>query len=297
MSLELVLFKIFEFGLIPISFIALANFNYKKYGIQKSIFEFLKILIFCFLAEQLTIAIFHSHTYPTTYSIFIFNVPLVILLGWYAIITMTREIIYRLNVKKFIPKILLIAAIALNIDFIMDPLAIRIGLWDWNLIHHFFGVPFGNFLGWFFIVSLYLLFNEETKFSRKIKDKSLLIFYQVILPVVIGIVFGIFWTQLYFNRIITPLLTTTVIALSSLFIFVKGVYLHNEGLKHKMNDTIYDIPDLIFIFWHLSFLIYSMLLRNILLIGWSIFFIIVVSPYLIKTTFMRKKSIKKSEKK
>jgi hypothetical protein len=46
------------------------------------------------------------------------------------------------------------ALFALNIDLSMDTIAIRLGFWNWaiNLHSQFFGVPYGNFWAWFWVV-------------------------------------------------------------------------------------------------------------------------------------------------
>jgi hypothetical protein len=46
------------------------------------------------------------------------------------------------------------ALLALNIDLALDAVAIRIGFWDWGkgLQFQYFGVPYANFWGWFWVV-------------------------------------------------------------------------------------------------------------------------------------------------
>ena len=36
-----------------------------------------------------------------------------------------------------------------NLDFIMDPVAVAAGEWRWRKVGHYFGVPVSNFVGWF----------------------------------------------------------------------------------------------------------------------------------------------------
>ena len=44
--------------------------------------------------------------------------------------------------------------LALNIDLVMDAVAIRLGMWDWGLgfTQQYYGVPYANFLAWFWVV-------------------------------------------------------------------------------------------------------------------------------------------------
>jgi hypothetical protein len=50
---------------------------------------------------------------------------------------------------------LLDGLLALNLDLALDTVAIRLGFWDWGqgASFQFFGVPFANYLAWFWVAS------------------------------------------------------------------------------------------------------------------------------------------------
>ena len=51
------------------------------------------------------------------------------------------------------------ALLALNIDLSLDAVAIRFGFWDWGqgLKFQYFGVPYANFWGWFWVIFFFSL--------------------------------------------------------------------------------------------------------------------------------------------
>jgi hypothetical protein len=58
--------------------------------------------------------------------------------------------------------------LALNIDVVMDAVAIRVGYWSWSipLTDEWFGVRYGNFFGW---ISVILLFSFWIRVMRTVK--------------------------------------------------------------------------------------------------------------------------------
>lgn len=61
-----------------------------------------------------------------------------------------------------------------SFDFILDPVAVSLGVWEWKESGIFFGVPWKNFLGWFlvgFIISIPFLNLEPV-----VKVDSLMVF-------------------------------------------------------------------------------------------------------------------------
>lgn len=93
----------------------------------------------------------------------ILSIPLAVILYWAAFIytgySIVNSFFYWLNKQK--PNIkqknlwVLVAAILLDgwivvaIDLFMDPLQVKGGNWQWLEAGPFFGVPTGNFIGWF----------------------------------------------------------------------------------------------------------------------------------------------------
>jgi uncharacterized membrane protein len=94
------------------------------------------------------------------------KVPLWVGVGWGAILYAASWTAQRLALPRWL-RPLAAGLLAVNIDMSLDPIAEKLGFWNWlqpppvNL----YGVPFDNFLGWFAIVATYSFFVREG-FSR-----------------------------------------------------------------------------------------------------------------------------------
>ena len=81
------------------------------------------------------------------------EVPLAIGVGWGVIVYGVRLYTQALALPGW-QRAVLNGLLALNIDLAMDVVAIRLGFWDWGqgLDFQYFGVPWGNFWAWFWVV-------------------------------------------------------------------------------------------------------------------------------------------------
>lgn len=128
-----------------------------------------------------------------TYSpqITFFTVPIQVILYWAAFIytgyCITNSFLIWLHLKKpqqklgnglmLIVTIVLDGLFVLAIDLFMDPLEVRQGAWTWIHGGPYFGVPIGNFIGWFIVAVLssgifrsleYFFPMKESKFDKSI---------------------------------------------------------------------------------------------------------------------------------
>ncbi|PKN65788.1 MAG: hypothetical protein CVU54_18485 [Deltaproteobacteria bacterium HGW-Deltaproteobacteria-12] len=83
-------------------------------------------------------------------------VPLSVSLAWVGIIYSVILIVDRLRLGSGL-RILTVTLIALSLDWGMDPVATRFGIWVWRDSGAYFGIPSFNMVGWFFIPISYLL--------------------------------------------------------------------------------------------------------------------------------------------
>jgi uncharacterized membrane protein len=112
--------------------------------------------VYGFLLEWLTIKQLHAYHYGQ-FLIMIDDAPLAIALGWAVVIYSSMSYSSRIQLPEPARPIL-DALIALHIDFALDAIAIRLGLWAWNGIgfdRQWFGVPWANFIGWFMVTWSY----------------------------------------------------------------------------------------------------------------------------------------------
>ncbi len=104
------------------------------------------------LLELATIRQLNAYQYGQ-FIIMVWDVPLCIGVAWGAIIYSAMEFSNGTSLPWQLRPVM-DALLALNIDLAMDALAIRLGMWDWGggLEIQYFGVPYGNFWAWFWVV-------------------------------------------------------------------------------------------------------------------------------------------------
>lgn len=109
-----------------------------------------------------------QHYYAAEAIMLLEVVPLSIPLAWVGIIYSVMIIGEHLELSLWM-RTFTISLIALSLDWGMDPIAVKLGLWTW--VHeggNYFGIPSFNFIGWLFIPIAYLIaynlnWNEERK--------------------------------------------------------------------------------------------------------------------------------------
>lgn len=110
-------------------------------------------ILFGLLLEWATIQQLHSYRYGR-FLVMLGDVPLMVGVGWGVIIYSVRLFSDASGLPEWARPIL-DGLLALNIDLVMDAVAIRLGLWDWGqgLQWQYFGVPYANFWAWFWVVA------------------------------------------------------------------------------------------------------------------------------------------------
>ncbi len=112
-------------------------------------------IVYGVLLEQLVILHFEAYQYNVEdFLLTVADVPIVIGLGWAAIIYAGIEIGQQVGLSdRALP--FFVAPFALHIDLAIDAVAIRIPFWQWTPPGIWFGVPLGNFMGWFLVAGLF----------------------------------------------------------------------------------------------------------------------------------------------
>jgi len=112
-------------------------------------------VVYGVILEQLVIIAFEAYHYNAAdFLLTLGEVPLVIGFGWAAIIYAGFEIArgFDLSARATPP---FVALFALHIDLAIDAVAIRVPFWTWTPPGVWFGVPLGNFTGWFLVAFLF----------------------------------------------------------------------------------------------------------------------------------------------
>jgi len=142
-----VLLEIAALGLFALSM----RFAYRTGG-RRRLVELLSAVPFGLLLEQGDIAIFGSYAYNQMFSLKVGAVPVAIALVWAMVINSSMFISDAIGIPSRLAPIS-DATFTILLDLSVDAIAIRQGLWHWNipLDQGFFGVPAGNFYGWLFV--------------------------------------------------------------------------------------------------------------------------------------------------
>ena len=84
------------------------------------------------------------------------KVPLGIVLGWGVIMFAAWHALERLELS-WSAHALSGGLLAVILDFVSDPVFVYLDVWVWKVPTQYYGIPFVNFVGWFFIVTAYFL--------------------------------------------------------------------------------------------------------------------------------------------
>lgn len=103
--------------------------------------------------EWATVAQLQSYYYSSRFLLRVDQIPISIGMAWGLVIYS----VCRFSDNSRMPawcRPLLDGLLALNIDFGIDIIAVRLGMWNWGigLDEEFYGVRFGNFWAWFWVV-------------------------------------------------------------------------------------------------------------------------------------------------
>ena len=115
-----------------------------------------KFLLFTFLVFVIGILVeavgvntsllFGHYTYGQVLGYKIFGVPLIIGVNWATMVVVSSTLTYRLNITLFW-KVFLAASIMTGLDFLIEPVAIKLGYWTWQDGQ----IPLYNYFCWFAI--------------------------------------------------------------------------------------------------------------------------------------------------
>ena len=211
------------------------------------------------------------------------NVPIIIALAWGMIIVSVMSVSNSFQIPNHV-RIFFDALFGISIDFAMDVVAIRLdgGFWTWlnvtlsNKINleGVFGVIWGNYLGWFFVLFIFSsILRIEQKYIKNSK-KVILIIVNFINPIVAYaflilsfIIFG------YLSIILGNFAIGTILLFILSFIYVSANFILRKPkiIKYEQFETI-----ILFASFYLYFLIAFVISGIIAEIPWFLAVILVL---------------------
>ena len=201
------------------------TFNKKDF---RSVGQILAGSLFGVTLEYMNVIVFGTYTYSTYFILQVGpvpdNIPIVIGLSWGLIIWACIKVSNQIGLPTW-SRPFLDGLLALTIDLSMDTIAIRLdeGFWTWTSIpmesiptlESFFGVNWGNFVGWFQVVVIFsiLLRLEEhyLKGSGKNGIVISILYFCIIpffayIPLYFGLSYGAIPIQLITGQPIVPIM-------------------------------------------------------------------------------------------
>jgi len=232
------------------------------------------------LLEILTMLQLKYYTYGD-FLVKFYGAPIAIGIGWavliYTAMATSDELGFPVKVRPFMA-----ALLALNIDLSMDAIAIREGFWTWGEYGLWFGVPLGNFFGWFVVVSTYSYFIYRFREGRKFQNfypAASMILSLIVLIVLDGIWF--FYLTLPAHIVILVL----ILAFSAVYVFI------NKGMLKKDNEfewKVFSVPLVFHVFFLALLLIREYRIPALVLISSSMLVAGLYVHLLPSSEFLRK---------
>ncbi len=176
-------------------------------GMKRTVFIALKIIILTWMIEFIGIHTgfpFGKYYYTARLQPQLLNVPTLIPLAWLMMLPSSWAIAQRLS-RENGAKFAILSGLAFTAwDLFLDPQMVRWGLWVWKKPDGYFGIPFTNFLGWFFSSALITIIIRPASLPERpllliygltwlMETVGLIVFWDLRLPALSGFVgMGIF---------------------------------------------------------------------------------------------------------
>jgi uncharacterized membrane protein len=143
-------------------------------------------IAFGFLVELVGVNtgfLFGDYTYGQTLGPKLLNVPIIIGLNWLLVIYSIAALTDSLKAKVVL-KVLLGSLLAVFIDWMIEPVAMKYDFWTWTNGY----VPFQNYLGWFLTSSVMLTAYHTLKVNAENRLALPYYFIQLFFFLIIGVV-------------------------------------------------------------------------------------------------------------
>lgn len=105
--------------------------------------------------------IFGEYSYGPTLGLKLWDVPLIIGLNWLILVYSTGILAHSIT-KNTQLKSLIGSGLMVLMDFFIEPVAVSLDFWEWELEH----IPLQNYLGWFFTAFVLQIFFHLSRFEK-----------------------------------------------------------------------------------------------------------------------------------
>lgn len=130
-------------------------------GASRACVELLALALYGFALERVAILVFASHAYGDGWRLAPSGVPLAVAAVWAAVIVSAMAVAAQRGPVTAFGRGAAAALVGVSLDLLMEPVAVRAGLWRWTPPGPWLGVPVGNFVGWAVIIGSYTVGAER----------------------------------------------------------------------------------------------------------------------------------------
>jgi hypothetical protein len=124
-------------------------------GLARALVEVGALTAYGYALEWIAMGVFRSHDYGGGWRLAPAGVPVAVAVVWASIIVAALTLAARRGMATAGRRAVAAALVAISLDLLMEPVAVRLGLWRWTPPGAWLGVPVGNFVGWAVIVAVW----------------------------------------------------------------------------------------------------------------------------------------------
>jgi uncharacterized membrane protein len=154
------------------------------------------LVAYGFALEKTAMMVFASHRYAAAWRGAPLGVPLAVAAVWGALILSGLAAAGRRGLHSPLARAALAAGLGIVLDLLMEPVAVRAGLWEWTPPGPWLGVPIGNFVGWTVIVGAYAFGAERWGGAASLGGQAMRRVALAAAAIVVLLVVGLAWRGL-----------------------------------------------------------------------------------------------------
>jgi len=154
-------FAVYEMFVAPLALAFTALQARRALGGRRALVEVVALVAYGFAVEWTAIAVFASHRYAEGWRLAPLGIPVAVAAVWAALILSALALVGRLGLATPLARAAGAALLGIALDLLIEPVAVRGGLWAWTPPGQWLGVPVGNFVGWAVIVGAYAFGAER----------------------------------------------------------------------------------------------------------------------------------------
>ncbi len=170
-------------------------------GARRAALELVALALYGFALELVAMLVFTSHVYGAGWRLDPLGVPLAVAAVWAAVISSAMALAARLGLRSAAARGAGAALIGIVLDLLMEPVAVRAGLWEWTPPGPWLGVPIGNFVGWGIIVASYTIGAERWHAGDGVLGPATRRLVLAALSIAVLVLVGLVWTRLGAERL------------------------------------------------------------------------------------------------